>query len=127
MPEPVGAGQHVDEAFINSTRVELNFDGRVKVVMGENATCHGAKLALYRSGSKIMSGATHSADGPFRMYAEDGGLLELMEPLSEWMLVVEHTCNKEWALRRHEFRLVASKRLGPKGEYFKAAKLEPAS
>jgi len=123
MPEPVGDGHLIDwEHFINSTRIPLNFVGRVKVVMGENATCHGVKLGLHRSGKEIMLGATHSADGQFKMVAENGGLVELMEPLSEWFLTVEHTCTRDGASLSQKFAFANSKQLDE--EYLK---LKPVS
>lgn len=73
-------------------------------------------------------GSTHSANSQFQLYAENGGLVELMEPLSDWYLLVEHTCNGEWDLREQMFRFTAdNERFGPQGEYLKAAKLEPIS
>lgn len=41
------------------------------------------------------------------MYAEDGGLLEIMEPLADWLPVVEHSCNRWRAQSREKFRLVS--------------------
>lgn len=56
------------------------------------------------------------------MYAEDGGLLELLEPLADWVLVVKHSCTQDGELHAQKFHLANSK-----GEYIKAARLEPVS
>lgn len=52
VPEP--EAEIIDEAFINSTRVPLNFEGRVKVGVEGNGTCRGVRLELYRRDRKIM-------------------------------------------------------------------------
>jgi len=120
MPQP---NNHLGEELLNAS-VPLHFEGRVTVTMRGNGTCNGVKLALYNGERKIMSGSTHSADGPFEMYAERGGFIELIEQrLAEWQLVVEDTCNSEWSLHSQKFRL-NSKGLGEKKEYFKAAELK---
>lgn len=61
MPEP-SPSQTIDQAFINSTRIPLNFVGRVKVGVeetvalsgGERFSCHGVKMALYRNESEVI-------------------------------------------------------------------------
>lgn len=42
------------ERLDRSIRVPLIFEGRVKVGVEKNTTCHGVRLALYRGARKIM-------------------------------------------------------------------------
>jgi len=116
-----------EEFFNGSRKVPLYFDGRVEVHVRENVTCKGAKLAIYRGGKEIMSGSTHLSDGPVWMFTEDGGLLETMEPLSDWILTVEHSCNRDSAPYTKKFRLTSSKRVATADGYFRMAGLEQAN
>lgn len=66
---------------------------------------------------------TLSPDGPFGMYTADGALLEAMEPLSDWLLWMDHTCNRKKAQFRQRFRLVGVKE--PEDKHIRAIRLSP--
>lgn len=78
-------------------------------------------IALFGDCVGLRSGETHSADGPFRMLAENGGLLELLEPFSEWTLLVEHSCSLNGSSLSQKFAFVGKPLDG------EVVKLEPVS